>query len=463
MEIFNPARGHLIKAIETPTPTQIQACYEQAVQAQKSWQEVAIKDRVAVIARFSELLQQQQEELAEVLTSEVGKPTWQSVNELRGAIERIQFFAAESEDWLKDEWMTREKALSEGISYEPLGVIANISAWNYPYLVGVNVFVPALIAGNAVLYKPSEYSTLTGLRIEALLREAGLPEHLFQAITGGKSSGETLLDLSLDGYFFTGSQQTGAYIYSRVAPKMVPCQLELGGKDPMYVTEDQENLESAAEAAVEGAFYNNGQSCCAVERIYVHQDVAEVFTEMVVQKTKALKIGEPTEEGVWIGPVTRMAHLEVLEEQVRDAASKGARILLGGQAIDRPGNYFTPTVIDQVSHDMKLMTDETFGPLIGIQTVKDDAEATALMQDTTYGLTAAVYTKTPERAQTILKAMDSGTVYWNCCDRVSANVPWAGRKHSGFGLTLSYYGIRAFTKTKSWQLRGNWSLDQVSN
>ena len=453
MQVVNPATGELIQELESWTPEQIAAAHEKAKEAQRSWRERPVKDRVAVLARFAELLQENQDRLASILTSEVGKPIWQSVNELRGARGRIDYFLSDSERWLAEETIVNERALQERISYEPLGVIANISAWNYPYLVGVNVFVPALIAGNAVLYKPSEFSSLTGLAIGGLLEQAGLPDALFQVVIGGGEVGSTLLDLPLDGYFFTGSHRTGKLIYEKVAPKMVPCQLELGGKDPMYITEDQENLEKVAEAAMEGAFYNNGQSCCAVERIYVHENVYEEFCKLLQEKVEALPVGLPTEEGVWIGPLTRSQQLEVLQAQVENANANGGQILTGGAALDRPGNYFAPTVIRDANHQMELMTEESFGPVIGVQSVRDDAEAVALMQDTRYGLTAAVYTREADRAEGILKQLNTGTVYWNCCDRVSPHVPWSGRNDSGFGLTLSYHGIRAFTQVKAWQFR----------
>lgn len=235
---------------------------------------------------------------------------------------------------------------------------------------------------------------------------------------------------------------------------MVPCQLELGGKDPMYVTNDNVDVKGVAAAAVEGAFYNNGQSCCAVERVYVHQDVYHAFLEEFVREVKTLKLGDPHEEGVFLGPLTRGEQIKVLENQVMDAVNKGADLLLGGNRADRKGYYFEPTVLANVNHDMLVMTEESFGPIIGIQMVKDDAEAIELMKDTEYGLTSSVYTDTRERAEEILAEIDSGTAYWNCCDRVSPNLPWSGRGHSGFGATLSHQGIRAFVQPKAYHLRG---------
>jgi len=333
-------------------------------------------------------------------------------------------------------------------------VICNISAWNYPYLVGVNVFVPALIAGNAVMYKPSEYATLTGLNIQRLLLKAGLPAGVFEIAIGGKETGEALLDMDFDGYYFTGSYRTGKYIYERVANKMVPCQLELGGKDPLYISDDVKDIAAVAIGTADGAFYNNGQSCCAVERIYVHEKVYDDYIKTFIKEVESYKLGSPTEDGVYIGALTRKEQLALLEAQVKEAVSKGATIAVGGKKIDRMGNYFEPTVLLNVSNDMKVMQEESFGPIIGIMKVSNDEEALQKMQDTEYGLTAAVYSSDKARAENILSKVNAGTGYWNCCDRVSPAVPWSGRKHSGFGATLSHSGIRAFTKPKAWHLRG---------
>jgi acyl-CoA reductase-like NAD-dependent aldehyde dehydrogenase len=349
--------------------------------------------------------------------------------------------------------MTEEEGLQEKIVYEPLGVVCNISAWNYPYLVGINVFVPALLGGNAVMYKPSEYATMTGLQIEKLLKEAGVPDDVFQVAIGGGDVGEALLNLPFDGYFFTGSVKTGKYIYEKVAAKMVPCQCELGGKDPLYVADDVNDIKAVAAATADGAFYNNGQSCCAVERIYVHEKVYDEYIAAFEEEVKGYRIGSPMEEGVYIGPLTRKQQTAFLQQQVDDAIAKGAGLLLGGKKIEGKGHYFQPTVLLNASHDMSVMREETFGPLIGIAKVTGDEEAVRLMNDTDYGLTASVYSCSQERAERILQQLNFGTAYWNCCDRVSAALPWSGRKNSGFGSTLSHMGLRAFVKPKAYHLR----------
>lgn len=453
MQIINPATGEIINEVKEDTQESIAGKFKSLQSHQPEWQKVSLDKRVNVLKKFSDLLEKNIEGLAMTLTSEVGKPLQQSRNEINGARKRIKWLAENAEKYLSPETMTFEEGMEERIMYEPLGVVCNISAWNYPYLVGINVFVPALLAGNAVMYKPSEYAALTGLEIEKLLKEAGVPENIFHVAAGAADVGEILLDILFDGYFFTGSYKTGKYIYARVAPKMVVCQCELGGKDPLYVADDIADIKAVAAGTADGAFYNNGQSCCAVERIYVHEKVYDDYVEEFTKEVKSWKVGLPTEEGTYIGPLSRKDQLEMLKQQVEDALEKGAAIVTGGERLNKPGYFFAPTVLTNVNHDMSVMKDESFGPVIGIMKVKNDEEAIQLMQDTEYGLTASVYSSDKARAENILKQINTGTGYWNCCDRVSPALPWSGRKHSGFGATLSHTGIRAFAKPKALHLR----------
>ncbi len=241
-------------------------------------------------------------------------------------------------------------------------------------------------------------------------------------------------------------------IADAAAPRLLRVQLELGGKDPAYVCDDVD-VPAAAAALVEGAFYNGGQSCCAVERIYIHQRIAGAFVEAFVEAARELVVGDPGDERTDIGPLARKPQLEVLEGQVADALARGARLALGGKRRPGTGYYFEPTVLTKVDHRMTVMREESFGPIIGIQEVADDTEATSLMNDTEYGLTAAVYTRDQSRAERVLSEVNAGSAYWNCCDRVSPRLPWSGRKHSGLGATLSVAGIRAFVQPKAWHLR----------
>lgn len=454
MQIINPATEEIITTITEDTQETLSAKFNLLKSGQQKWQQVNLAHRIAALRQFATLLKDEIEISAEILTSEVGKPLQQSRNEINGAINRINWLTANAEKYLSDETMTLEPGLTEKIVYEPLGVVCNISAWNYPYLVGVNVFVPALLAGNACMYKPSEFSTLNGLQIEKILKAAGIPDDVFQVATGAAGVGEILLDMPFNGYFFTGSGKTGRHIYQKAAQKMVPCQLELGGKDPLYITDDVADIAAVAAGTADGAFYNNGQSCCAVERIYVHEKIYDQYVAAFVEEVKSYKTGMPTQDGVYIGPLARKAQLDFLENQISDAISKGATVLTGGKRASGKGWFFEPTVLVNVDHSMQIMRDESFGPVIGIMKVKDDAEALQLMQDTDYGLTAGIYSVSQERAEKLLAQVQTGTAYWNCCDRVSAPLPWSGRKNSGFGATLSHAGLRAFTLPKAYHLRG---------
>ncbi|HZJ19587.1 MAG TPA: aldehyde dehydrogenase family protein [Pricia sp.] len=453
MIIKNPATAETLTELKADTAKSIGAKLSALKKGQSEWSQRSIKERLACIVQFGELVGKHIDELAAVLTAETGKPIQQSLNEIRGAQNRIDHLKANADKWLSDETIVDTGATREMISYEPLGVIANISAWNFPYNVGYNVFLYALVAGNAVMYKPSEYAALTGKEIEKYLHLAGVPENVFQCVIGDGSIGQLLLDEDLDGYFFTGSYATGKHLAISVAHKLVPVQLELGGKDPLYVMDDVPNVQQAAVNAAEGAFYNDGQSCCAVERIYVSEKIYGEFVDALVAEVASYTIGDPTAPDTFIGPLTRIQQIDVLNDQVDDAVRKGATLKTGGQTVGANENYYEPTVLIDCNHEMKVMRDESFGPIIGIQKVATDGEAIQLMQDTEYGLTASVFSSDEQRAMGLLKKMDTGTVYWNCCDRVSPNVPWSGRKNSGLGSTLSSQGIRAFVQPKSYHLR----------
>jgi len=455
MKIMNPATGGVIAEVAADNLKTVRAKYELARAAQPAWATVPIRKRLAVLATFRALLIERQDVLARTLTAEVGKPIRQSRNELNGLTARIDFFLAETERALRDErvFTDAKGKLEERIAHDPLGVIANISAWNYPYFVGGNVFVPALAAGNAVLYKPSEFATLTGQHIADLLHEAGVPRNVFVAVIGDGATGAALLRQPVDGVFFTGSYGTGAKIAASTGRRMIKTQLELGGKDPIYICEDVD-VKAAAAGVADGAFYNTGQSCCSVERIYIHEQIYDAFVAAFVAEVKSFKIGDPTDEATYVGAITRRPQLAVLQAQVADAKRKGAKLLLGGHVLKGKGNWYAPTVLSDVDHSMRVMRDESFGPIIGLQAVADDEAAVDLMNDTEYGLTAGVYTANERRAKKILGKVAAGSVYWNCCDRVSPRLPWSGVKHSGIGLTLSTYGIQTFTRPKAWHMRG---------
>lgn len=460
ISVINPATEALVQEIAVDDGAAIAQKYAQARAAQPGWAALAPVERLQPIRHFRQLLLERADHLAALLTSETGKPITQARNEILAVPGRIDFFVENAARVLAPEQVYAEPAnvlpgtgsLEEVIGYDPLGVIANISAWNYPYFVGVNVFIPALLMGNAVLYKPSEFAALTGLAIADLLHASGIPKDIFIPIIGAGLTGATLLEQPIDGVFFTGSYATGQKIAVAAAPQLIRVQLELGGKDPAYVCPDA-NVATAAATLTDGAFYNNGQSCCAVERIYVHTDIYDEFLEVFLETVQGFELGDPSDADTYLGPVSRRPQLNVLADQVADALAKGATLRCGGEKLDRPGWYFAPTVLTEVNHTMTVMQEETFGPVIGIQRVSSDQEAVALMRDTPYGLTAAVCGTDRERAVGILRQLKTGSAYWNCCDRVSPRLPWSGRGHSGLGATLSLAGMYTFLQPRAWHLR----------
>ena len=452
LTILNPATGAPITDVPCDDAATVASKAARARVAQPGWRAVPLAERKACIERFRTFVVRDIESLARTLTQETGKPIKQSRNELNGLLGRIDFFLGAVDGAVQTTTVFDEGGMREQIEQMPLGVVANISAWNYPWFVGGNVFVPALLTGNAVLYKPSEFATMTGLAIAQILHEAGVPDNVFVTLVGKGDVGEALLNEPIDGLFFTGSYATGASIARAVGPRMIKLQLELGGKDPTYVCNDA-NVKNAALSLADGALYNAGQSCCSVERIYVHESIHDEFLQHFVDEVKTFKVGDPMSENTYIGAMTRSAQLDVLDAQVNDAKYKGATLHIGGHRLPGPGNWYMPTVFSNVNHTMELMLEESFGPIIGIQKVSSDEEAVALMNDTRYGLTAGVFTPDEARARSLLSRVNAGSVYWNCCDRVSPRLPWSGYGDSGIGLTLSTYGIQTFCRPKAWHLR----------
>ena len=452
LDVHNPATGAKVTTVAADTPATVAAKAAGARAAQPRWAATPMGERLAAMKRFRQGLVAELDALATTLTQEVGKPISQSRNEINGVLTRIDFFIERAQDSVRDEHVFDEGGMHEQITHIPLGVVANISAWNYPYLVGCNVIVPALLTGNAVLYKPSEFAALTGLHITRLLHAAGIPADVMQAVVGAGDVGAALLEQRIDGLFFTGSHATGVRIAQALAPRLVKLQLELGGKDPTYVRADADP-KVAAESLADGAMYNTGQSCCSVERIYVHASVHDAFVEHFLATVAGFKVGDPMDSGTYIGAITRAQQLDVLDAQVADAIARGATLRCGGKRLPGPGNWYAPTVFTEVDHTMGLMREESFGPIIGIQKVGNDDEAVALMNDTRYGLTAGVFSRDEARSRELLARVNAGSVYWNCCDRVSPRLPWSGHGDSGLGLTLSTHGIQTFTRPKAWHLR----------
>ncbi len=453
IDTMNPATAEVIGSFQQDDATSISAKFQRASQAQNRWAQVSLNDRNEKIARFATLLKANLDECALDLTRETGKPLSQAKGEIKATQSRLNFFLEQTPAVLQPRKLAGyESGTSEEIHYEPLGTVANISAWNYPYFVGSNVIIPALLTGNTVLYKPSEFALHSGHHMTRLLHEAGIPDDVFQMVIGDGHAGAALLEQNINGVFFTGSYQTGKSIAETLAGRMIKLQLELGGKDPSYICEDVD-VASVAKNIVEGCFYNAGQSCCAIERVYVANAIYDSFCKAFAEEAQKWLPGNPEEKTTRLGPLTRAVQMDVLDAQFEDAVAKGARVLLDGGRSAGPGSFYRPIVLADTNHSMSVMRDESFGPIIGIQSVAHDHEALGLMQDTAYGLTASVFTEDEERAERMLSQINSGTVYWNCSDRVSPQLPWSGRGHSGIGLTCSVAGIETFVQPKAWHRR----------
>eukprot|EP00002_Diphylleia_rotans_P028288 TRINITY_DN5710_c0_g1_i2.p1 TRINITY_DN5710_c0_g1~~TRINITY_DN5710_c0_g1_i2.p1 ORF type:complete len:438 (+),score=108.35 TRINITY_DN5710_c0_g1_i2:59-1372(+) len=408
IDIVNPANGSTIATVSADTEQHVREKILDAKNAVRDWKETPLQERKEIMRKFASNLQKSREEIAQVLTHEMGKPITQSRNEANATVGRVNWFIDNVEKAISEQLISRGNGMVEKITYEPLGVVANISAWNYPLFVGSNVLVPALLTGNAVLYKPSEITTLTGLFMVKLLHQAGVPADVLAPVVGGGAVGSYLLkeypfhdnkraqsNTWVDGVFFTGSVATGKKIATAAGSLPIKVQLELGGKDPSYVCEDVD-VGKAVDSLADGAFYNNGQSCCSVERIYVHKKIAKEFIEKFVATVKTFKMGDPLDVETYLGPLARPQQAEFLSFQVQDAVSKGAKLLHGGAPTKVPGLsgvFFEPTVLTDVNHTMSVMAEESFGPIIGIQAVENDDEAIRLMNDNNYGLTSGIYTK----------------------------------------------------------------------
>jgi len=451
LEVRNPATGEVVRSVAITEPGEVALKVARARHAQPAWAARPYGERAGALRAFRTLLEQEAEECAQITTSEVGKPIRQSRNEIRAVLERIDWNIEHAGRVVEPREVTTSDSLAERITYEPVGVVAHISAWNYPYFVGLNSIVPALLVGNAVCYKPSEHATLTGLRLVDLLHRSGVPVDGVHAIVGAGPTGAALVEADVDMVCFTGSHATGRRVAAAAADRLARVQLELGGKDAAYVCDDV-SIDDAAMAIAEGAFYNTGQSCSATERVYVHEAIWDAFNAALVEAVSAYTVGDPTDAATDIGPLARSEQLDVLEAQLADAVRRGGKILCGGDRIDRPGNWFAPTIVIDAADDAAIMRDESFGPVIGVSKVSDDADALAHMDGTEYGLGASVFTPDRARAQRLLAGLDVGNAYWNTADRSCVRLPWSGRRNSGLGTSMSESGVRAFVREKAWHL-----------
>ncbi|GAM22838.1 hypothetical protein SAMD00019534_060130 [Acytostelium subglobosum LB1] len=451
LQPINPATGRPIKDLKVDTRDTLKKKFKDAYLFKDEWKYASQVDKAKVIMRFRDLLAERVDSLANDLTEETGKPITQAKGEIKAVIDRINFFLYNFSNCLQERTVRVTNKFSESLTYEPLGVVANISAWNYPYFIGLNVIIPALLTGNCVMYKPSEFASITGLNIAALLHEAGVPKEAFQVVLGKAVVSQSLLSMPIDGVFFTGSYQTGKNIAQTLGGRMVKTQLELGGKDAAYVNKDV-NIKQAIGSLADGAMFNTGQGCCSVERIYVDQEIYQEFVSGLVQEVSTFHMEfDPKSPNTYFGPMTRgQPQIEHLQRLITDAHKRGAKIELGGNKIaGAPGSFFAPTVVSGVDHSMDIQKEELFGPVVTVQAVSGPEEAVKQMNDTPFGLTGAVYTNDVAIADYVSGNSNTGTVYWNACDRVSPYLPWSGRGHSGIGSTLGMDGILSFLRPKA--------------
>ncbi len=431
----------------------VEKALQSAVEAQRAWKQAAVAERAAICKRMAEWCVAKADTLGEELTWQMGRPISQSPGELRrGFHERAVHMASVASEVLQDFFPEPKPGFRRFIRREPLGVVFVIAPWNYPWLTSVNAVVPALLAGNTVVLKMAAQTPLVAERYTEAFKAAGLPDGVFQHLhlDHGQVS-KVVADPRIAFVAFTGSVAGGHAVQQAAAARFIATGLELGGKDPAYVRADAP-LAATVENLVDGAFFNSGQSCCAVERIYVDRKVYKPFVEAFVELARQYRLGNPLERETNLGPMVRTAAADAVRKQVGEALSKGAQGLVN--ANDRPGTpYLPPEVLIDVNHGMTLMTEETFGPAIGIMPVAGDDEAIALMNDSRYGLTASIWTMDAEAAERIGDRVDTGTWYMNRCDYLDPALAWTGVKDSGRGCTLSRLGLEAFTRPKSFHLR----------
>ncbi|MBI2987806.1 MAG: aldehyde dehydrogenase family protein [Deltaproteobacteria bacterium] len=452
IEVRNPATSEKIAELAVASAEEVARAVRQARKAQALWQEKSFAERAKVLHSFRDLLIDHQDEIAETLTAETGKPLAEAYgNELFYVYDAIGFWAKNAAKYLKPEHLRPHLLKTKKVvsRYDPLGVVGIISPWNFPLVLTVGEAIPALMAGNAVVIKPSELTPLSALHGAKLAGEAGFPADLLQVIVGLGETAECLIDQA-DMISFTGSVVTGKKVLRRAAERLIPVTLELGSKDPMIVLKDA-YLERAANACVWGALMNSGQVCTSIERVYVEEAVYQKFVEMVVGKVNSLRQGRSHDE-VELGSMTSEAQLIKVESQVEEALRRGARILTGGRR--KPGAqgfFYEPTVMVDVSHEMQIMREETFGPVIPIMKVKDREEALRLANDSRYGLDSSVFTQDKKTAWEIAEQMAAGAVCINdtLVNFIIPEAPMGGIKESGLGRRHGAEGIRKYCRQKT--------------
>ena len=447
-----PVDGSVYVERPLATAKTIEDALARAQSAQRKWKQVPVVERAAICRRMADWCVQRADELATELSWQMGRPVSQSPGELkRGFHERALYMCSVAEEALRDVSLPKE-GFQRFIRREPLGVVLVVAPWNYPWLTSVNAVVPALLAGNSAVLKMAAQTPLIAERYAEAFRAAGLPTGVFQFLHMSHDQvASTIADERICFVAFTGSVPGGHAIQQAASKRFIPTGLELGGKDPAYVRADAD-LKFAVENLVDGSYFNSGQSCCGIERIYVQKPLFKDFVEGFVELTRQYRLGNPLEKETTLGPLVRTQAADTVRQQIRQAVKKGAKALL--QLKDQPRTpYLPPEVLINVDHGMDVMVEESFGPVVGIQAVKDDAEAVRLMNDSRYGLTASIWTQDAGAALRIGDQVETGTWFMNRCDYLDPALAWTGVKDSGRGCTLSRLGLETFTRPKSFHLR----------
>ncbi len=454
VKIISPIDGSVYAERPVASGAEIEGAVAKAKAARRAWGAVTVRERAKYLEHFVDALLGKNDEIVPELAWQMGRPVRYG-GEKRGVEERSRHMIGIAEEALAPSPRPPKDGFRRWIAREPLGTMMVIAPWNYPFLTAVNSIVPGLMAGNAVILKHASQTLLVGERFAEAMRLAGLPEGLFQNLVLSHADTEKLIGSGeIDHINFTGSVEGGRRIERAAAGTFATLGLELGGKDPAYVRPDA-NLPSAVENLVDGSFFNSGQSCCGVERIYVHADVYDDFVEGFVETTKGWTLGNPLEADTVVGPMAAPKFADIVREQTSEALRKGARALMAGRhPQDKPGSpYLTPQVLVDVNHQMAVMREESFGPVVGIMKVADDDEAVTLMNDSPYGLTASVWSADLDAVAALGARIETGTVFANRCDYLDPALVWTGVKDTGKGGALSEIGYHNLTQPKSYHLR----------
>jgi acyl-CoA reductase-like NAD-dependent aldehyde dehydrogenase len=456
LRTVSPIDGRVVVERSLATGSQIESALANAKGAFPSWRATKLAERQAIVARAIDILVGQGDAIAAEITAQMGRPIRYSPGEVRGLAERARHMIEIAPAALAPIEPGASAGIKRFIRREALGLVAVVAPWNYPFLTSVNAIVPALLAGNVVLLKPSHQTPLTAERYQAAFQAAGMPPGVFQHLfLGHDDTLRMLADARVDFVCFTGSVEGGHAVRRALAGRFTGAGLELGGKDPAYVRADA-RLDFAVEQLVDGAFFNSGQSCCGIERIYVHADIYDGFVERFVALTNQYVLGDPRSADTTLGPMVRASAANFVRKQTSDAIAQGARALIDPRrfSADRGDTpYLAPQVLVDVDHTMSVMRDESFGPVVGIQRVTSDEQAVALMNDSEFGLTASLWTEDADRAEQLGQRIETGTVFLNRCDYLDPSLAWTGVKNSGVGCTLSSVGFEQLTRPKSFHFR----------